>query len=252
MLNQTELYYFSPTGGTKKVGYEFAQAISKKVIEIDLGGDCKRDGEDTSDLTIIAVPVFGGRIPAINSEKIKALQGSGKKAVTLVVYGNRAYEDALLELNNRAKEGGFEVVASGAFIAQHSMAPEIGKGRPDEKDKEEIRAFAQKVMEQLETGIEKEITVPGNFPYKPEMNMPVTPVSLPSCNLCGKCVAVCPVDAIHIQEAVVTDPEKCMLCVACTAVCPEHARVIPKPLKERTENMLSALKGVRKANEIFL
>lgn len=77
MLNQTDLYCFSPTGGTKKVGYEFAQAVSKKVNFIDLAGDCS--GSTKSDLAVIAVPVFGGRIPAINSEKIRSLQGMEKK-----------------------------------------------------------------------------------------------------------------------------------------------------------------------------
>lgn len=250
MLNQTDLYCFSPTGGTKKVGYEFAQAVSKKVNFIDLAGDCS--GSTKSDLAVIAVPVFGGRIPAINSEKIRSLQGMGKKAVTLVVYGNRAYEDALLELNNSAKESGFEIVASGAFIAQHSIVPEVGQGRPDAKDKEEIRAFAQKVMERMESGIKKEIIVPGNVPYKAEMKRLATPISLSSCSLCEKCAAVCPVDAIHIQETVVTNPEKCILCMACTSVCPEHARVLPDALREGTEKMLSVFKTVRRENETFL
>lgn len=250
MLNQTDLYYFSPTGGTKKVGYEFAQAVSKKVKLIDLAGDCNSSME--SDLTIIAVPVFGGRIPAISSERIRSLQGAGKKAVTLVVYGNRAYEDALLELNDSVREGGFEIVASGAFIAQHSIVPEVGRGRPDAKDKEEIRAFAQKVIERMESGVKKEIIVPGNFPYKAEMNQSATPISLPSCSLCEKCAIVCPVNAIHIQETVVTDSEKCILCMACTSVCPEHARVLPDALREGTEKMLSAFKTVRRENETFL
>ena len=45
---------------------------------------------------MIAMPVFGGRIPAVAAEKLGELKGSGKKAVTLVVYGNRAYEEQML------------------------------------------------------------------------------------------------------------------------------------------------------------
>lgn len=61
---------------------------------------------------MVAAPVFGGRIPSIVAEKLNELEGHGKKAVTLVVYGNRAYEDALLELNNVVEDRGFQVAAS--------------------------------------------------------------------------------------------------------------------------------------------
>lgn len=95
-------------------------------------------------LSIIALPVFGGRIPAFVAEKLKHIRAEKKKAATIVVYGNRAYEDALLELNNIAEESGFEIVASGAFVAQHSMCPEVGEGRPDEKDFEDIKTLGKK------------------------------------------------------------------------------------------------------------
>lgn len=253
MLNMTELYYFSPTGGTKKAGEIFCEGISRNVKTVDLSLRDKVVEKPEGELVVIAAPVFGGRIPAIAAEKLNELEGSGKKAVTLVVYGNRAYEDALLELNNVVEKRGFQLVASAALVAQHSMAPEVGKGRPDEQDRRSIHAFAEKVLDKMENRLEDLVKVPGNYPYKNGMSMSVTPISLPSCNQCGKCASVCPTEAIRMENgAVVTSPEKCILCMACVSACPEHARILPPPLQEKMEQMLGALKSVHRENDYFL
>ena len=173
-----------------------------------------------------------------------------KKAVTLAVYGNRAYEDALLEMNDILTENGFTVIASGAFVAQHSMAPEVGAGRPDEEDAEEIRGFAKAVLHKKSAD---GVQLPGNRPYKPEMTVPCTPVSLFSCRHCGVCVKACPTDAISITaEGVATDKEKCTLCMACTHFCPEHARILPPPVQAKMGPLLGALKNIRNRNKMFL
>lgn len=124
MLNRTELYYFSPTGGTKEVGEIFCGEISENVKLVDLGEPKSMVEEAQSELIVAAVPVFGGRIPAVAAKKLSELDGRGKKAVTLAVYGTRAYEDALLELNNVLEERGFQIAASAALIARHSIVPE--------------------------------------------------------------------------------------------------------------------------------
>lgn len=252
MLDKIELYYFSPTGGTEKVGKAFAEVMADNVKLMDLGSNAPLGAEPECNI-IAAAPVFAGRIPAVVSEKLKKLDGRGKKAVTLAVYGNRAYEDALLELNDVLTGCGFQVIASGAFIAQHSMVPEVAAGRPDKTDLEEIKAFAGNALAKLEKGTKGEVQVPGNRPYKPEMTIPAVPVSLPSCTLCGKCEAVCPVGAIRQKDnSIQTDKNKCILCMACTHICPEHARILPPPLQEKMDQMLGGLKVLRNKNEVFL
>lgn len=253
MFKMTELYYFSPTGGTKKIGEEFCKKLAENVIVINIGKRNEILRQPTGNIIVTAVPVFGGRVPSIVAERLKDLDGDGKKAVTFVVYGNRAYEDALLELNHIMEEKGFQVIASGAFVAQHSIVPEVGKGRPDEQDIADIHNFADKVLDKLGKGIGSTVKVPGNYPYKDGMSMPVTPVPLPSCNRCGKCGAVCPMGAIYMENGSdVTNPEKCILCMACVKACSEHARILPPPLQEKMEQMLGALKLVRAENEYFL
>ena len=252
MFNTVQFYYFSPTGGTKACGECFCKAIATNVNAINLGledaafnGDC--------DLAVFAMPVFAGRIPAVAAEKLSALNGNGTKAVTLVVYGVRAYEDALLELNNIVKESSFTVIASAALVAQHSIVPAVGQGRPNEEDKASITAFAQQMMAKLESGNEEVVAVPGNFPYREVGNMPFTPICLPECGKCGACVAVCPTKAIVMDdEGVKTDVDTCILCMACTAAGPNKVRVLPPAVQENMNEKMAALVSVQRENEYFL
>ena len=145
------------------------------------------------------------------------------------------------------------MAASAALIARHSIVPEVGAGRPDEKDQEEIRDFAKSVLEKLRTSFQGTVKVPGNDPYKEAMNMPATPISLPVCNQCKRCVSICPAEAISISEGMVTtDTEACILCMACTVACPQGARILPPPLQEQMNEKLGALKTVRRENEFYL
>ena len=252
MFNTVQFYYFSPTGGTKACGECFCKAIAANVKAVNLGLEGAAFNDDC-DLAVFAMPVFAGRIPAVAAEKLSALNGNGTKAVTLVVYGVRAYEDALLELNNVVKEANFTVVASAALVAQHSIVPAVGQGRPDAKDKASIAAFAQQVMAKLVSGDVSPVTIPGNFPYREVGNMPFTPVCLPACGKCGACVAVCPTKAMVMDdEGIKTDVDSCILCMACTAVCPKKARVLPAPVQKNMNEKMSALISVHRENEYFL
>ena len=249
MSDTMEVYYFSPTGGTKKVSDIFAVAIDKEVIWYNLGDKQALAEKPQGELIVVAAPVFAGRIPSVVREKIKTLAGMGKKAVTIAVYGNRAYEDALLEMNDILIQGGFTVIATAAFVAQHSIVPEVGAGRPDAEDIKEIRTFAETVKSNTSA---ENVHVPGNRPYKPEMNVVAAPLSLPSCTACGACAKSCPTDAISNEDGkMATDAAKCILCMACIHACPKQARMLPPPVQEKTDNMLAAFKAVRNKNEVF-
>ncbi len=253
MLDKIDLYYLSPTGGTKRTGEILCKGLAEAVRPVDLGDREKAVETPESGTVVAAVPVFGGRIPAVAARRLRQLEGSGKKAVTLAVYGTRAYEDALLELNDLMEERGFKVIASAALVAQHSIVPEVGRGRPDGRDETEILAFAEKVLKKLGADTDSPVSVPGDRPYKPEMDMPVTPICQPSCIRCGKCASVCPAGAVSLEDdAVVTDPKSCMLCMACVAACPEHARILPPPLQEQMDQKLGPLSAIRRENEYFL
>ena len=164
------------------------------------------------------------------------------------MYGNRAYEDALLELKDIVAGAGFTPVAAAAFVGEHSFASgttPIANGRPDAQDLGKAKAFGGAVREKMERigtrAAPPSLEVPGNFPYK-ERAKPsrATPVTLRKlCTGCGECVAVCPTAAITMEDdSVVSDGNTCILCCACVKGCPERARIVENPgAKERAEKL---------------
>ena len=68
------------------------------------------------ELCVIAVPVYGGRVAATALQRLQRLKGNGSSAILVVVYGNRDYEDALLELRDTTVQLGFVPLTAGAFI----------------------------------------------------------------------------------------------------------------------------------------
>ena len=251
MLKSGTLYYFSPTGGTKKVSDLFCHELFEQVEERNLGKQETIEG--TSEIVVFAVPVFFGRVPDFVAHQLKKISGNAKKAITLVVYGNRHYNDALLELNTIVKEIGFQIIASAALLAQHSVVPNAGKGRPDTNDVAEIQKFASDIKEKINCVEMTEPKVPGNVPYCELSSASVTPINLDGCTGCGKCAETCPVNAITIDgTSVTTNADSCFLCMGCTSVCPMKIRILPPPVQTAVNEELAIIAKDYRPNEFFL
>lgn len=180
------------------------------------------------------------------------LKGQGAPAIAVVVYGNRAYEDALLELHTELTANGFKVIAAAAFIAEHSIVRSIAKGRPHEADCEKAAAFGQAVEEKLKAGDMSIVCVPGNIPYRERPQMPVTMLTLDSCRGCGRCARLCPTGAIPADAPEKTDPAKCILCMRCVSVCFRRARLLPPPAVEAMTQRLNMVASEPKRPEQFI
>ena len=125
---------FSPTGGTKKVADILTNVLGSEMETVDLTnarGDFGSVALTKEDIAVIAMPSYGGRVPAPATERLAKVQGNGARAVLVCVYGNRAYEDTLVEMLDTAKQAGFTVIAAVAAIAEHSIARQFATGRPD-------------------------------------------------------------------------------------------------------------------------
>ena len=114
---------FSPTGGTKKVSALLTGVLEGQVTSVDLT-DSKQDFHTVpltqEDVAVISVPSYGGRVPVVAVERLTRLNGQGARAVLVCVYGNRAYEDTLVELEDAAKQAGFRVIAAVLVFLLHT------------------------------------------------------------------------------------------------------------------------------------
>ena len=164
MMNVVEIV-FSPTGGTAKVADILGKHWNTNPAKIDLS-DTKTDfGKfeiSGQDLVLIAMPSFGGRAPGVAIERLKQIHGNGASCVLVCVYGNRAYEDTLAEMEDAAKKCGFHVTAAISAVAEHSIMPQYAAGRPDAADRKQLTDFADQIA-----GKTRPVsTIPGNRPYK--------------------------------------------------------------------------------------
>ena len=104
------------------------------------------------DAALIAVPSYGGRVPETAVKRLSQIKGNGAKAILVCVYGNRAYEDTLAELEDTAKAAGFRITAAVAAVAEHSIARQFAAGRPDSQDQAQLTEFAGKIRKKLSSG----------------------------------------------------------------------------------------------------
>ncbi len=242
---------FSPTGGTKKVADIISQELGNEIIEVDLTSPTQNFSDynlTDEDLAVIAVPSYGGRAPEVAIDRLKELNGNGAKAILVVVYGNRDYEDTLIELFDTTTEQGFEPAGGIAAIAQHSILPQYASGRPDTKDEASLKGFVKSLLDNQLKPID---SVPGNRPYKKISNLPLVPKPSKNCTKCKVCVTVCPVDAID-PNTLKSDKKKCISCMRCVTICPSNARSVNKLMTKAASLALKKEATARKENELFI
>lgn len=237
-FKKVKLVYFSATGTTRKVLEGIAKGIAIDDVEhINLTlpeNKQKTIGTFSDELVILGAPVYGGRMPAEAVTRFKQLKAAKTPAVLIVLYGNREFDDALLELKNISTESGFIPIAGGAFIGEHSFSTKgipIANGRPDRMDIQTAKGFGEKIKDKF-VKLESlddlpDLKVPGCFPYQAGGSQPiaVSPATHEeACTLCGICSDVCPTAAISIDKNVSTRTDLCIRCSACIKECPENAR----------------------------
>ena len=241
--------YFSPTGGTKKVADILAEAWEEKTF-IDLSKksvDCRKLVFTPDDTCLFAFPSFAGRIPRFLPPMLRVMKGGGARAILAAVYGNRAIDDTLLEMQDLANEAGFVCVAGISAVAQHSLAASYGAGRPDTMDAVQLREFALRCKKAVSPA-----AMPGNHPYRAGGGS-ANPIRVDeNCVSCGLCAARCPMDALHGGDVSAADPTRCISCMQCVTICPNHARHLDENVQAAITEKLGPVCAGRKPNELFL
>lgn len=272
MNKKINAMYFSPTDTTKKVvsgiAKKFSDNIDRKItinnIDFTLPEVRKEPVSFTEeDVVIIGVPVYAGRVPNILLKYLNSIIGNGALAIPVVVYGNRNYDDALIELKDILEINGFKIIAAGAFIGEHAFSKTLAKNRPDGKDMAIVSNFANQIYRKITTqDIIGPVFVNGDKPYrqyyipKNKEGMPVdirrvTPKTNSNCNNCKICVNVCPMGSIDFEDASKLNGI-CIKCGACIKKCPTQAKYYDDNDYLRHKHELEIDFAHRREPELFL
>ncbi len=271
MNKRINIMYFSPTDTTKRVVSGIAEKIVENINQeviinsIDFTLPEAREESVTfteEDILIIGVPVYAGRVPNILLEYLESIEGNGALAVSIVLYGNRDYDDALIELRDILVRNKFNVIAGGAFIGEHSFSKILAKDRPDEKDMAVVSDFANQIYKKLMQDKISIVDVKGNRPYR-EYYRPknrdnqsvdirkVTPKTNENCIDCKTCVEVCPMGSIDYNDVSKLDGI-CIKCGACIKKCPTNAKYYDDRDYLRHKEELEVEFTYRREPELFL
>ena len=248
-VTQVTALFFSPTYTTKKVVVQIASQIAQQLnvpyTERNITTPLQRKETpcySAGELVVFGVPVYIGRVPNLQRDYIASIKGNGAIGVPVVVYGNRAYDDALIELRDIMQENGFHNIAAAAFIGEHSFSYTLGGGRPDALDLQIADEFSTRIATQIKDGspLPHSIDVPGNpYPYKfynakssdsKSIDIrKVKPETDPEkCTSCGLCAMLCPMGAIDPTNCALV-PGICIKCGACVKKCRPKAKYFTDP-----------------------
>ena len=252
-INRTYAIYFSPTFTSKKSAASIARGLEGELTEIDLTLDNSIEEMtfDRHDVVVFGFPVYGGRILPEALRRLKKFTGDHTTCVITVTYGNRHYDDAVLELFEVVKEQGFIPIAGAALVGQHTYG-HIQVGRPNKDDTYSDVLFGSLVRLKIRDDNFSFVSVPGKYPYcKGVSKGKFHPETNETCQKCKICVEKCPVHAISDDCKTISDT--CISCFRCIKVCPIHAKNMDndKSYQEFAEAFSKKLEEPRK-NEYFI
>ncbi|MCI8511571.1 MAG: 4Fe-4S binding protein [Lachnospiraceae bacterium] len=247
-ISQVKAVFYSATGNTKKVVLAIAERAAGKlgvpVEAYDFSNPAKRAEQQygPDELVIFGTPVYAGRIPNKMLPIVQGLfKGNGALAVPVVTFGNRSFDNGLIELRNELENNGFHTIAGAAFAAQHAFSDKLACGRPDAQDMEKLTDFADSVADKVTslTEIPVPVAVKGTEPIdkyytplgtdgKPAVFLKAKPKTKDTCINCKACVRACPMASIDKEDPSLVSGV-CIKCQACVKTCPKHAKYFDDP-----------------------
>jgi ferredoxin len=290
MTQSVQALYFSPTGGTQKILSTIAKSIDldeKPPINLTLLKSREAfTGEVAGDIVLVGSPVYAGTFPYPFLESLKNLDGRGKWAVPIAVYGNRSADSMVEEMVKVLREREFKVLAAATFIAKHSYAVEEhpwGVGRPDMKDLNTAAEFGRALAEKATTN-RSEIAISDKLsarwwgfetpaPDQADRIVDELPEGYhkrvvdrikwmwaidssrkDECTQCGLCADSCPMSALDVDTLEI-DEGLCIRCAACVDSCPNNVlRLVfsDKPQAKQVFAGIDRAMAERKEPQVFI
>ena len=192
---------------------------------------------------MLGTSVYAGRVP---NKLLPAVQNcfkaDGALAVPVVTFGNRNFDNGLIELRNELENNGFHTVAGAGIACRHVFSEKLAPGRPDEADWAAIEKFAVSAAEKVMnlTEIPAPVSVKGDDPVgpyytplgtdgKPAVFLKAKPLTKAElCDSCGICVKACPMGSIDAADPSLVSGI-CIKCQACVKKCPTGAKYFDDP-----------------------
>ncbi len=242
-MSKLKVYYFSPTGGTRRLAERLAERLGALMgAEVEYHPYTLPQERESipafcaDDIVLWATPVYAGRIPNKTLDYVRqALTHSNTNAIALVTFGNRAYDNALAELVGLMQEGGMRPVGAAAMVTRHAFSNTLGAGRPNEEDFAALDRFAEQVAEKIRSGQPTLLNIPGEA-HPEKYYTPLKTNNAPAgflkakptcdssrCTRCGRCLEVCPMGSIANNDGMPTFDGICIKCQACRLSCPTEA-----------------------------
>ncbi len=244
---KSTVIYFSATGGTERIAKLIADRVGGDALDITVFDYDLTYGED--DFLFFCFPVYGGRIPTPMYKRMAGIRGKNTNAVMVAVYGNRAVDDALIEMSDLARANGFRTVGGAELVAPHSVDSRIASERPDSADIAKLNDFLDKLMAKTTYSV---VAMPGSHDYKKYDGLPFHPVSGKECSGCGTCAQECPTGAIDPGDPMKPDGKKCITCMRCVSVCPFEVRHVPKAMLLAASASLRVMCAGRKEPKFYI
>lgn len=267
--------YFSATGTTRRVVCTLAEKLAERLglpcVQVDFTLPAARANPlvfGSGDIVVLGTPVYAGRVPNVLLKYLQTLRGAGAVGVPVAVFGNRNYDDALIELRDLMENAGIRTVAAAAFVGEHAFSRVLGAGRPDAEDLAVAERFALSVAEKIaaigQNGLPTSpVFVEGTpFPYRGYYQprdrhgvainiLKVKPSVNEKCTDCKRCAELCPMGSIS-RDNVREYTGICIKCGACIKGCPQNARHYEDQGYLRHQHELEALYTRRAQPAVFL
>ena len=234
------LLQFSGTGNTYYIAKKIQSVLQKKGHEVvcyplekvDNINDMIKD----YDLLGVGFPIYGSDMPAIVSEKVSQIQTVDQiKAFTFctqMMYSG----DGAIYLAKKLMEKGFIVRQCTHFNMPNNITDylrflpgKVNYVKLGKKTDKQVEKFCERINQNKKrlkgnNFFSHFLGLLQRYPYQKMMKSYKPKIYIDdTCILCNKCVKLCPVQNLKLEEGKIVDSGKCILCYRCINNCPTNS-----------------------------